>query len=102
MNAIRKQWNEAQAGGFGTPTTWRLSQQIQAQKIEHESFHDLMQIIPADIRNEVIRLWVKGTESASAEAYNRRLLLSELSELDYNETQHIAHEAWKELLKISA
>jgi hypothetical protein len=102
MNAIRKQWKEAQAGGFGTPTTWRLSQQIQATKTEHEAFHDLMQIIPADIRNEVIRLWVKGTESASAESYNRRLLMSELSELDYNETQNIAHEAWKELLKISA
>jgi hypothetical protein len=102
MNAIRKQWNEAQEGGFGTPTTWRMSQQIRAQKDEHESFHDLMQIIPAELRNEVIALWVRGTQASADEAYNRRLLKSELSELDFNETQNIAHEAWKKLLKISA
>jgi hypothetical protein len=99
---IREQWEQAQAGGFGTPTTWRMSQQIQAQKVEHQAFHDLMQIVPKEIKDEVIALWVKGTESASNESYNRRLLMSELEEADYRQTQDIVHEAWKKLLKISA
>ena len=98
MNAIRKQWNEAQAGGFGTPATWRMTQQQRAQQEEHEAFHALMDLIPAQIREEVIKLWVKGTESASAEAYNRRWLKSELNESDYEETQKIAHERWTEMI----
>jgi hypothetical protein len=98
MNAIRKQWNEAQAGEFGNPTTWRMSQQQRAQKEEHEAFHDLMQIIPANLRTQVIALWVKGTDASADEAYNRRLLKSELSELDYEETQKIAHEKWTEMI----
>ena len=102
MNEIRNQWNQAQAGDFGTPTTWRLGQQIRAQREEHEAFHDLMQIIPADLRNQVIALWVRGTQASADEAYNRRLLKSELSELDYNETQNIAHEKWLELVGVSA
>jgi hypothetical protein len=102
MNSVTEQWNQAKAGGFGTPTTWRLSQQIQATKTEHEAFHAMMKLIPSSLTDEAIRLWVKGTESASAEAYNRRLLMSELEEADYREAQDIAHKEWKELLKISA
>jgi hypothetical protein len=98
MNAIRKQWNESQNGGFGTPTTWRMSQQQRAQKEEHEAFHDLMQIVPANLRTQVIALWVRGTGASADEAYNRRLLKSELSELDYNETQNIAHEVWTQMI----
>ena len=102
MNTITEQWEQAQAGAFGNPTTWRLSQQIQATKAEHEAFHALMDLVPAEIRDEVIKLWVKGTESASAEAYNRRLLKSELNESDYEETQKIAHEEWKKLVGVMA
>lgn len=102
MNEIRNQWEQAQSGDFGTPTTWRLGQQIRAQREEHESFHDLMEIIPADLRNQVIALWVRGTQASADEAYNRRLLKSELSELDYNETQNIAHEEWKKLVGVMA
>lgn len=102
MNTITEQWEQAQSGGFGNPTTWRLSQQIQATKAEHEAFHALMDLVPDTIRDEVIKLWVKGTESASAEAYNRRLLLSELNESDYREAQDIAHEAWKKLAGVMA
>lgn len=102
MNDIRNQWEESQSTGNGTATTWRLEQQIRAQREEHESFHDLMQIIPANLKNEVIALWVRGTQASADEAYNRRLLMSELEEKDYRQTQDIAHEAWKKLLKIDA
>ena len=102
MNAITEQWEKAQAGGFGTPATWRMSQQIKAQKEEHEAFHALMNLIPQASKDEAIRLWVKGTENASTEAYNRRLLMSELNEADFREAQDIVHEAWKKLMKVSA
>ena len=99
MNNIRNDWEESQKeDGFGTPTTWRLSQQIEGDKEEREAFHAIMKLIPHALQDEAIRLWVKGTEGASAEAYNRRLLMSELSETDYRETQDIAHEIWKETL----
>ena len=99
---IREQWEASQAGGFGNPTTWRMSQQIRAQREEHETFHDLMQIVPKEIKDEVIALWVRGTQASADEAYNRRLLMSELEEADYRQTQDIAHEAWKGLLGVSA
>jgi hypothetical protein len=99
---IREQWEQAQAGGFGNPTTWRLGQQIRAQKEEHQTFHDLMQIVPKEIKDEVIALWVRGTQASADEAYNRRLLMSELEEADYRQTQDIAHEAWKNLMGVSA
>jgi hypothetical protein len=102
MNTIREQWEESQKeNGFGTPTTWRLSQQVAGDKEEREAFHAMMKLIPQALQDEAIRLWVKGTEGASQEAYNRRLLMSELSETDYNATQEIAHEIWKETLLVS-
>jgi hypothetical protein len=99
MSNIREQWEESRKeDGFGTPTTWRLSQQIEGDKAEREAFHALMKLIPPALQDEAIRLWVKGTDGASQEAYNRRLLASELNESDYRETQDIAHEIWKETL----
>jgi hypothetical protein len=98
MNTIRNDWEESQATGNGNATTWRLEQQIAGDKAEREAFHAIMKLIPHALQDEAIRLWVKGTEGASAEAYNRRLLMSELSDADYRETQDIAHEIWKETL----
>lgn len=99
MSEIREQWELSKSdGGFGTPTTWRLSQQIAGEKAEREAFHDLLKLVPPYLQDEAIRLWVKGTEGASAEAYNRRLLMSELSEKDYDETQAIAREIWRQSL----
>lgn len=103
MSTITEQWTESQQeNGFGSPTTWRLSQIIRAQKEEHEAFHAMMKLIPQGVRDEAIALWVKGTENASTEAYNRRLLMSELSEAEYKETQNIAHEAWKKLIGVKS
>jgi hypothetical protein len=102
MNEIREQWEASQKENeFGTPATWRLSQQIAGDKAEREAFHALMRLIPPALQDEAISLWVKGTEGASQEAYNRRLLMSELSEKDYQETQEIAHEIWKETFLVS-
>jgi hypothetical protein len=99
MRTIREQWEESRKeDGFGTPATWRLSQQIEGDKAEREAFHALMKLIAPALQDEAITLWVKGTNGASQEAYNRRLLMSELSEKDYRETQEIAHEIWKESL----
>lgn len=98
MNNIRNDWERAQETGNDTADTWRLRQQIAGDKSEREAFHALMQIIPADLKDEVIKLWVQGTEGASSEAYNRRLLASRLSEKDYTESQKIAHENWLENL----
>lgn len=101
MNNIRNDWEESQKeGGFGTPTTWRLSQQIAGDKAEREAFHAIMKLIPPALQDEAIKLWVKGTDGAGQESYNRRLLMSELSEADYRETQNIAHEIWKESLSL--
>ena len=103
MSTITEQWTESQQeGGFGTPTTWRLSQQIKAQKEEHEAFHAMMELIPPALKDEAIALWVKGTAGASTEAYNRRLLMSELSESEYKETQEIAHQAWRQLVGVKS
>jgi hypothetical protein len=103
MSNIREQWEESlKEDGFGTPITWRLSQQIAGDKAEREAFHAIMELIPPALKDEAIRLWVKGTEGASQEAYNRRLLMSDLSDGDYRDTQDIAHEIWKEsLTKVS-
>jgi hypothetical protein len=99
MNNIRNDWEESQKeGGFGTPITWRLSQQVAGDKAEREAFHAMMKLIPPALQDEAIKLWVKGTDGASQEAYNRRLLMSELSDADYRETQDIAHQIWKETL----
>ena len=92
--AIRDDWKHANKTGNDTADTWRLRQQIAGDKAEREAFHVLMQMITADIKDEVIRLWVQGTEGASAEAYNRRLLADRLSEADYAQSQEIAHEMW--------
>jgi hypothetical protein len=101
MNTIREQWEESRKeNGFGTPTTWRLSQQIAGDKAEREAFHAMMKLIPPALQDEAIKLWVKGTDGASQEAYNRRLLMSELSDADYRETQDIVHEIWKESLSL--
>jgi len=62
MNEIRTQWNESQATGNGTATTWRLEQQIAGDRAEREAFHALMKLIPPALQDEAIRLWVKGTE----------------------------------------
>lgn len=96
MNNIRNDWET----GKENATTWRLRQQIAGDKAEREAFHAMMKLIPPALQDEAIRLWVKGTEGASAEAYNRRLLMSELSDKDYRETQDIAHEIWKESLSL--
>ena len=98
MNDIRNEWQHAEQTGNDTANTWRLRQQIAGDKSEREAFHVLMQIIPAEIKDEVIGLWVKGTEGASAEAYNRRLLADRLSESDYEESQKIFHAKWLESL----
>lgn len=101
MSTIREEWNESQQlDGFGTPTTWRISQQIRAQKAEHEAFHAILDLIPNSLREEAIKLWVKGTDAASDEAYNRRLMMSELSDSDYEEARGIVFEAKKKLLGI--
>jgi hypothetical protein len=99
MSNIREQWEESRKeDGFGTPITWRLSQQIEGDKAEREAFHAMMKLIAPALQDEAIRLWVKGTNGASQEAYNRRLLMSDLSDGDYRDTQAIAHEIWKDSL----
>lgn len=98
--AIWDDWNHANKTGNDTADTWRLRQQIAGDKAEREAFHALMKLIPPALQDEAIKLWVKGTEGASQEAYNRRLLRSELSEQDYNVAQNIAHEIWKESLSL--
>lgn len=100
MSNIREQWEKSQTTGNGTATTWRLEQQIAGNKAESEAFHAMMKLIPPALQDEAIRLWVKGTNGASQEAYNRRLLMSDLSDNDYRDTQAIAHEIWKESLSL--
>lgn len=102
MKTIREQWDYANETGNDTANTWRLRQQVAGDRAEREAFHAIMKLIPQALQDEAIRLWVKGTEGASSEAYNRRLLMSELSDSDYRETQDIAHEIWKESLKVVA
>ena len=98
--AIRDDWKHANKTGNNTANTWRLRQQIAGDEAEREAFHAMMKLIPPALQDEAIKLWVKGTEGASQEAYNRRLLMSELSEAEYRESQEIAHEAWKEAIRL--
>jgi hypothetical protein len=100
MKTIREQWEESQTTGNGNATTWRLEQQIEGDRAEREAFHAIMKLIPPALQDEAISLWVKGTNGAGQESYNRRLLMSELSETDYREAQDIAHEIWKESVSI--
>lgn len=79
-------------------TEWRTEQQIKAQKEEHDAFQAIVKLVPRDLQDEAIKLWVKGTEASANEAYNRRLMMSELSEQDFNATQEIVHNAWRELM----
>lgn len=79
-------------------TQWRTEQQINAQKEEHEAFQAIVKLVPRDLQDEAIKLWVKGTEASANEAYNRRLMMSELSEQDYKATQEIVFNAWKGLM----
>jgi hypothetical protein len=99
MSTIREEWNESQKlDGFKTHTTWRIGQQIKAQEVERDSFHAILKLVPEALQSEAIALWVKGTEAAGTESYNRWLLLSELNESDYVEAQEIVFEAWKKLI----
>jgi hypothetical protein len=98
MTTIREQLEASKNGDFGSPTIWRLSQQIEGEKAEREAFHAIMKLIPPALQDEAIKLWVKGTDGASKESYNRRALLNDLSDSDYRETQEIVHEIWKESL----
>jgi hypothetical protein len=79
-------------------TQWRTQQQVNAQKEEHEAFQSIVKLIPKELQEEAIKLWVKGTEAAANEAYNRRLMMSELEEKEFNKTQEIVHNAWRELM----
>lgn len=83
---------------MNTATKFRLDQLIKGQAAEHEAFHSLMKIIPKHLEDEIVALWVKGTNAAADEAYNRRLMMSELSEAEYSEVLGLAHNAWRELM----
>ena len=78
-----------------TTMNFQLQHQIESMKVEHQTFHNLMKIVPKEIKDEVIALWVRGTEAAADEAYFRRSLRAELSEEEYRKAQDVAHEAWK-------
>jgi ribosome recycling factor len=79
-------------------TEWRTEQQIKAQQEEHEAFQAIVKLVPRDLQDEAIKLWVKGTEASANEAYNRRLMMSELNDQDFKATQEIVHNAWRELM----
>jgi hypothetical protein len=79
-------------------TEWRTQQQITAQQEEHEAFQAIVKLVPRDLQDEAIKLWVKGTEASANEAYNRRLMMSELNDQDFKATQEIVHNAWRELM----
>ncbi len=100
MSTITEQWSQFLRTGETTSDTYRIKAQIRAQKEEHEAFHAILDLIPNSLREEAIRLWVKGTDAASDEAYNRRLMMSELSDSDYEEARGIVFEAKKKLLGI--
>lgn len=100
MNNIRNDWDKANKTGNETADTWRLRQQIAGDKAEREAFHAIMKLIAPAVQDEAIRLWVKGTEGASAESYNRRALRDSLSDSEYNQSQDIAHEIWKESIRL--
>lgn len=83
-----------------TTVQFQLQMQIQAMKAENEAFRALMAVIPQNIKDEVIKLYVQGTEAASDEAYFRRAQRATLDEKQYREAQNIAHEAWKKMMKV--
>ena len=85
-----------------TVDDYQIQFQIAAMKAEHEAFHALMALLPKEVKDEAIALWVKGTESASSEAYHRKGLRERLSESDYRKSQDLVHEAWKKMMKVSA
>lgn len=95
MSTVREEWNRANETGENTVTTHRLRNQIAGAQAEHEAFHAMMKLIPSALKEEAIGLWVKATTATNSEDYNRRMLMSELSESDYLETQEIAHEEWR-------
>lgn len=98
MSTVREEWNRANETGENTVTTHRLRNQIAGTRAEHEAFHAMMKLVPAEFREEAIDLWVKATMATGSEAYNRRMLMSELSESEYRETQDIAHEEWRKMM----
>lgn len=99
MNTIKEQWEEAQeTEAFGTVITWRLRQQVTAQRKEREAYHAMMELIAPALRDKAVELWVQGTTGASDEAYNRMKLKSELSETEYLETQSIVHDEWMKVI----
>lgn len=98
MSTVRQEWNQAVETGKDTAITYRLRAQISGTRTEHEAFHAMMKLIPAEFKEEAIDLWVKATMATGSEAYNRRMLMSELSESEYRETQDIAHEEWRKMM----
>jgi hypothetical protein len=78
---------------------WLINQQIEAQAKEGKAFHTLMNLlrdkgIDTETRDEVIKIWVDGTEGAGTESRSRALLQKDLSESEYRESQERVHQAW--------
>jgi len=101
MNSL-KSAKDASFSDSASIVDFKLELQIEAMKAEHKAFHELMALLPKEIKDEAIALWVRGTSSASDEAYFRRAQKAELSEFEYNKNQDIAHEAWKAMIKEQA
>ena len=83
---------------MNSATTYRVNQQIEGQKAEHEAMIEIIKLVPQSLKDEAIKLWVKGTNAASQEAYNRRVMMSDLDEQDFKETQEIVHNAWRKMM----
>ena len=78
---------------------WLINQQIEAQAKEGKAFHTLMNLlrdkgIDTETRDEVIKIWVDGTEGAGNESRARAILQARLSETEYKESQEAVHQAW--------
>ena len=78
---------------------WHIEQQIEAQAKEEKAFHSLLELlrdkgIDSATRDEVIKLWVEGTEGAGNESRARAILQARLSESEYRESQEAVHQAW--------
>ncbi len=78
---------------------WLINQQIEAQAKEGKAFHTLMNLLrdkglDTETRDEVIKLWVEGTESAGTESRSRAILQKDLSDSDYNFSQDRVRQAW--------
>jgi hypothetical protein len=83
---------------------WLINQQIEAQAKEGKAFHTLMNLlrdkgIDTETRDEVIKIWVNGTEGAGTESRSRALLQQDLSESEYRKSQERVHQAWVIRLK---